>query len=153
MVLLHFYLIFLNFLSVFTVFIFFFFNEVKFSISLSDVSLVLEWELLLLKSTFLFDLLFSKIFFPICFFEENNKMILDNIIPFCEIEEAMNLLSFNKKFCKEERIKYINNLIKNFGEKQIEQKINEIENKNEEALNNPLSEFQLSKYSLKIIEE
>ena len=87
------------------------------------------------------------------FFEENNKMILDNIIPFCEIEEAMNLLSFNKKFCKEERIKYINNLIKNFGEKQIEQKINEIENKNEEALNNPLPEFQLSKYSLKIIEE
>ncbi len=87
------------------------------------------------------------------FFEENNKMILDNIIPFCEIEEAMNLLSFNKKFCKEERIKYINNLIKNFGEKQIEQKINEIENKNEEALNNPLTEFQLSKYSLKIIEE
>ena len=65
----------------------------------------------------------------------------------------MNLLSFNKKFCKEERIKYINNLIKNFGEKQIEQKINEIENKNEEALNNPLPEFQLSKYSLKIIEE
>ena len=56
----------------------------------------------------------------------------------------MNLLSLTKKFCKEEKIKYINNLIKNFGEKQIEQKINEIENKNDEALNNPLTEFQLS---------
>ena len=87
------------------------------------------------------------------FFEEKYIMILDNIIPFCEIEDAMNLLSLNKKFCKEERIKYINNLIKNIDEKQIEQKIYEIENKNEEALNNPLPEFQLSKYSLKIIEE
>ena len=66
----HFYLIFLNFLSVFTVFIFFFFNEVTFSISLSDVSFVLECELLLLKSIFLFDLLFSKYIFSICFFED-----------------------------------------------------------------------------------
>ena len=80
-------------------------------------------------------------------------MILDNIIPFCEIEDALNLISLNKKICKEERIKYINNLIKNFDEKQIEQKIEEIENKNEDALNNPLPEFQLSKYSFKIIEE
>ena len=87
------------------------------------------------------------------YFKDNNNMILDNIIPFCEIEDALNLISLNKKICKEERIKYINNLIKNFDEKQIEQKIEEIENKNEDALNNPLPEFQLSKYSFKIIEE
>ena len=59
----------------------------------------------------------------------------------------MNLLSLNKKFCKEEKIKYINNLIKKFDKKQMKLKIKM------KALNNPLTEFQLSKYSLKIIEE
>ena len=86
------------------------------------------------------------------FFENNYSLIINNIIIFCDLEDGINLLSFNKKYCKEERIKYFNKLIEKINEKNIEKAIEEIKEKNLEELNNSYPQFQLTKSSLRAIE-
>ena len=86
------------------------------------------------------------------FFEEKSLMILKNILIFCNIEDGMNLVSLNKKFCKEGRVKYIHKIIKTFDERQIDQNIEEIKEKYNNELNENFPKFQLSKGALRAIE-
>ncbi len=86
------------------------------------------------------------------FFEEKGIMIFKNILIFCNIEDGMNLVSLNKKICKEARVKYINNIIKKLDERQIDQNIEDIKEKYKNELNSDMPKFQLSKGSLRAIE-
>ena len=86
------------------------------------------------------------------FFEEKSIMIFKNILIFCNIEDGMNLVSLNKKICKEARVKYINNIIKKLDERQIDQNIEDIKEKYKNELNSDMPKFQLSKGSLRAIE-
>ena len=84
------------------------------------------------------------------YFEEKNIiMIFKNILIFCNIEDGMNLVSLDKKICKEARVKYINNIIKKLDERQIDQNIEEMKEKYKIELNNEIPKFQLSKGSLR----
>ena len=87
------------------------------------------------------------------YFEEKNIiMIFKNILIFCNIEDGMNLVSLDKKICKEARVKYINNIIKKLDERQIDQNIEEMKEKYKIELNNEIPKFQLSKGSLRAID-